>query len=114
MAKPTITIVNATEAQNRFGEMIRRAYMDEEHLIVKRGGIPVVAIVPMSDYQRLIGDQQIPDNVTQVVASGTNQEVARRQFLEYLERAHHETPAVPEEEAERDIQDAVRAVRADQ
>lgn len=43
--------ITATEAKNRFGEVIRRVYRDGETLIVERGGLPVVAIVPVQEYQ---------------------------------------------------------------
>jgi len=43
--------ITATEAKNRFGEVIRRVYKDGETLIVERGGLPVMAIVPMQEYQ---------------------------------------------------------------
>lgn len=41
------TVISATEAKNRFGEIIRRAYRDGETFIVERGGLPVVMIVPV-------------------------------------------------------------------
>ncbi len=43
--------ITATEAKNRFGEVIRRVYKNGETLIVERGGLPVMAIVPMQEYQ---------------------------------------------------------------
>ena len=43
--------ITATEAKNRFGEVIRRVYKNGETLIVERGGLPVMAIVPMQAYQ---------------------------------------------------------------
>lgn len=52
MKSPAIRVVSATEAKNRFGEMIRHAYQDAAHLIIQRDGIPVVAILPMADYER--------------------------------------------------------------
>ncbi|MEW5986853.1 MAG: type II toxin-antitoxin system Phd/YefM family antitoxin [Chloroflexota bacterium] len=110
--KPTVTVVNATEAKNRFGEMIKRAYLTEEHLIIKRGGIPVVAIVPMVDYERLIPAENLPADVAEAVEQSTRQERARRRFLEYLAEAHQRTPLVAEEEVEQDIQKALREVRA--
>jgi prevent-host-death family protein len=113
-AKPTVKVVNATEAKNRFGEMIKRAYMNEEHLIVKRDGIPVVAIVPMADYERLITLEDLPADAASDVALGSRQQMARRRFVQYLDAAHKRTPAVSEEEAEGDIRDAVSAVRARQ
>lgn len=43
--------ISATEAKNRFGEVIRRVYRDGETLIVERGGLPVMAIMPVQEYQ---------------------------------------------------------------
>ena len=43
--------ITATEAKNRFGEVIRRVCKDGETLIVERGGLPVMAIVPMQEYR---------------------------------------------------------------
>ena len=110
--KRMVRIVNATEAKNRFGELIKHAYLEDEHLIVKRGGIPVVAIVPMADYERLVTSEEIPPEIAKEVSASSKQELARRRFLEYLEQAHQKTPVVPEEEANRDIEEAIRAVRA--
>jgi prevent-host-death family protein len=107
-----IKVVNATEVKNRFGELIKRAYLNEEHLIVKRGGIPVVAIVPMADYERLITPDQAPSDITKAVAISKKQELARRRLLTLLEEVHQKMPDVPEEEANRDIQEAIQAVRA--
>jgi len=41
------TVISATEAKNRFGEVIRRVYRDGETFIVERDGLPVVMIVPV-------------------------------------------------------------------
>lgn len=54
MTIPTVRHISATEAKNRFGEVIREAHQREHHLIVERDGIPVIAIVPVREYQRLI------------------------------------------------------------
>ncbi len=43
--------ITATEARNRFGEVIRRVYQGGETIIVERGGLPVVAILPVPEYQ---------------------------------------------------------------
>ena len=47
--KRMVRMVSATEAKNRFGAIIKQAYAGDEHLIVERGGIPVVVIVPIQD-----------------------------------------------------------------
>lgn len=113
MAKKTrIRVINATEAKNRFGAIIQRAYLREEHLIIKRGGIPVVAIVPMADYERLIPPEELPPEITEEVSVSTKEERARQRLLKLLERVHQKMPDVPEEEAQRDIEEAIRALRA--
>lgn len=43
------TVISATEAKNRFGEVIRRVYRDGETFIVERDGLPVVMIVPVRE-----------------------------------------------------------------
>lgn len=110
--RPMVRVINATEAKNRFGEMIQRAYLQDEHLIIKRGGIPVVAIVPMADYERLIKPDELPTEVAHEVSVSTREEQARRRLLKLLERVHQKMPDVPEEEAQEDIEEAIRAVRA--
>ena len=75
--KPTVRTVTATEAQNRFGALIKRAYADEEHLIVERGGIPVVAIVPMQDYERLVAAEFLPKEMAGEVTASSNAAAAR-------------------------------------
>jgi prevent-host-death family protein len=43
--------ITATEAKNRFGEVIRRVYKNGETLIVERSGLPVVVIMSVPHYQ---------------------------------------------------------------
>ena len=106
--KPMVQVITATEAKNRFGEIIKRAYLGEEHLIVERGGIPVVAIVPIADYERLIIPEEMSDELAKTVTVGRKQEVARRHLIEFLDRLHGRIPAVPDQ----DIEEAIQAVRA--
>ncbi len=109
--KPTVRIVTATEAKNRFGEMIQNAYLRDEHLIVQRAGIPVVAIVPMQDYERLIAGDELPNTVIQEVARGAKAADARTRLRAFLAEAHRQLPDVPEAEVDQDIQQAIQAVR---
>ena len=46
--------LSATEARIHFGEVIKRAYVGGEHLVVEKGGIPVVVILSFPDYAQLI------------------------------------------------------------
>ena len=106
-----VRTVTATEAQNRFGALIKHAYADEEHVIVERGGIPVVAIVPMQDYERLVAAKQSPEGVADNIASSSKAAAARARLKAFLAEVHAQMPAVPEEEVEEDIREAIAAVR---
>ncbi len=111
MSKPKIRIVTATEAKNKFGEMIKHAYASAEHLIVEKSGIPVVAIIPMSDYEQLVPQAEV--DAAERVAAASRREEASRKLGELLERRRIESVDIDEEEAERIINDAVAAVRAE-
>lgn len=109
--RPRVKVVTATEAKNRFGELIKGAYLREEHLIVKRDGIPVVAIIPMAAYAQLAGTEALPAELAQEVAISSAELEARIQLGALLADVHAKVPAVPEDEAEQDIAAAVQAVR---
>ncbi len=107
-----IKVVTATEAKNRFGAIIRRAYIGEEHLIVQRDGIPVVAIVPMTDYERLINPADLPDEVSRDVQVSVRAVRARARLLDVLNEAHGEISRIPVEQVEEDVMHAIHEVRS--
>lgn len=109
--KPVVKIITATEAKNRFGEMIQNAYLRDEHLIVQRGGIPVVAIVPMQDYERLIANHALPGAVAQSVERGARAADARSRLRAFLAEIHKQLPDLPDTEVDQEIQQAIEAVR---
>lgn len=112
---PTVRIVSATEAKNKFGEIIKHAYASDEHLIVEKSGIPVVAIIPMADYQQLVGANAVEPAVAQKVDEASRRAQARRDLAEFLKQLHATMPQVDEdeEEAERFIQQEVDTMRAE-
>ena len=75
-----IATISATEAKNRFGDVIRRAYRGQEHIIVERGGIPVVAILPISDYEQFLTKEQ-PDAIETVGADISTQALKIKQVI---------------------------------
>jgi prevent-host-death family protein len=44
----------ATKVRRNFGDVIQRTYSGDEHFIVERDGLPVVAIISMAEYQELL------------------------------------------------------------
>lgn len=105
-------MVNATEAKNRFGDVIKQAYEQGKHLIVKRGGIPVVAIVPMQDYERLVASKDLPAGVAQEVVISAEAASSRARLKEFLAEVHPLIPDVPEAEVNQDIEEAITAVHS--
>lgn len=107
---PTVRIVTATEAQNKFGTLLKRAYAAAEHLIIERDGIPVAALIPIADYQRLV-PQSAETDVAQRMAVASQRDQALRDLSAFLDRVHARMPAVDEADANRLIDQAVREVR---
>lgn len=81
---------SATEARNRFGDVIRIAYRGQEHLIVERAGIPVVAIVPFSDYEQLLTqfqDDAKEKGQTDISSAGV-QNLTGNRLMAFLDDVH--------------------------
>ncbi len=111
---PTVRVVSATEAKNKFGKIIKHAYAADEHLIVEKSGIPVVVIIPMADYQQLVGARAVEPKVAQQVDEASRRAQARRDLAEFLKQVHATMPPVEDEEGvERFIQKEVDALRAE-
>jgi prevent-host-death family protein len=87
-SKRMVRMVSATEAKNRFGAIIKQAYADDEHLIIERGGIPVVAIVPIQDYARLIREEELSSEVAASVAVSSQAAGARTHLRTFLSSTH--------------------------
>lgn len=103
-----VRFVNATQAKNRFGAIIQEAYLKGQHLIIKRDDIPVVAIVPMSDYERLLHQDIVPEELSR----SSIEEQARRKLLTLLDDVHSKAPTTSEKEADQDIRKAIKHVRS--
>ena len=49
-----LTTVGATEARERFAELLGRVAFAKERILVTRNGQDVGVLVPMADYERLL------------------------------------------------------------
>ena len=85
--------VSAAEWHQRLGELLEGVYHNGDRLIVKRANTPLAAIVPIEVYEEML--QQ------------------REQAFSVLERIWEKVPAVSEEEAHTDIEQAIAEVRAE-
>ena len=50
--------INATIAHRQFGDLIKRAFSGKEHFIVEKEGLPVVAILSMTEYDELMKERE--------------------------------------------------------
>jgi hypothetical protein len=51
------TTVTASQLLFERGAILKRCYRDKEHFIVEKNELPIVAIVPIEEYKRMIGDR---------------------------------------------------------
>lgn len=84
--------IGAREARNNFSELLGQVHFGGQVVIVERFGRPMVAVIPVEDYQQLIAERE-----------------ARFQVLDEIRRR---LPDLPVEEVEQDVAEAVAAVRA--
>ncbi len=84
--------VGAREARNNFSDLMGRIHYSDETVIVTRSGKPMVAMIPVEMYDRLIAERE-----------------AR---FAALDRIRQQVPdGISEEEVARDVAEAVAAVR---
>ena len=85
--------MGAREARNKFADLVGSVHYGGQVVIVERSGKPMVAVIPVEMYQQLVAERE-----------------ARFQILD---RVRSRLPDVPEEEVERDVAEAIAAVRLD-
>lgn len=84
-------IVGSREARNQFSQLLGEVHFGHQTVIVSRSGRPMVAMISIEEYQRLIAERE-----------------ARFEILDEIRR---QMPAVPVEEVEEDVAEAIAAVR---
>lgn len=83
--------IPALEARTHLGELMKKAYRGEERFIVEKSGIPMVAIIGVDEFTSLIR--------------------AREKRFEVYDRIQAKTKGFSEKEVEKDVEEAVKAVR---
>jgi prevent-host-death family protein len=84
-------VIGAREARRRFADLLGRVGYGGEVAIVERSGKPMVALIPVEVYEQLIAERE-----------------ARFQVLD---RIRNRLPKIPEEEVEKDISQAIDALK---
>lgn len=86
------TVMGAREARAQFADLLGRVHYRGETVIVERSGRPMVAVIPVDLYERLIAERE-----------------AR---FAIIDRIHNRVPDLPEAEVDEDVAEAIAAVRA--
>jgi prevent-host-death family protein len=50
--------IRATEVHRNFADVVRRAFSGQEHFVVEKEGLPVVAIISMHEFEALLRDRE--------------------------------------------------------
>ncbi|MDA0838032.1 MAG: type II toxin-antitoxin system prevent-host-death family antitoxin [Planctomycetota bacterium] len=48
-----LEMVPATQAKNRFGELLHRVCYDKQHVLIERGGKPMAVVMDVNEYLEL-------------------------------------------------------------
>ena len=83
--------VGAREARNKFADLMGQVHYGKETVIVERSGKPMVAMIPVDMFEKMIAERE-----------------ARFQVLD---RIKSRLPDVPEEEVVQDVAEALSAAR---
>jgi prevent-host-death family protein len=87
-----VKTMGAREARNNFSQLLGQVHFGGQVVIVERFGRPMVAVIPLEDYQQLIAERE-----------------ARFQVLNEIRQR---LPDLSVEEVEQDVAEAIAAVRA--
>lgn len=49
--------IPATQVQRKFGDVVRRVYSGDEHFVVEKDGLPVMAIISMKEYEEFLKER---------------------------------------------------------
>ena len=87
-----IVRMGAKEARSKFADLLGSVHYGQQVVIVERSGRPMVAVIPVEMYERLMAERE-----------------AR---IEVLDRIRERLPELSPEEVEQDVAEAIAAVRA--
>jgi len=87
-----IVRMGAKEARKNFADLLGSVHYGQQVVIVERSGRPMVAVIPVEMYERLMAERE-----------------AR---FEVLDRIRQRLPEVSAEELDQDVAEAISAVRA--
>lgn len=86
-----VRVIPAVEARVHLGEIMKRSFKKGERFIVEKAGIPMIVILSVEEYSRLIRD--------------------REEEFKIFDKIRSNIPDIPAEEMEKDVNKAIQAIR---
>jgi prevent-host-death family protein len=86
------TRMGSREARNNFADLLGRVHYKGENVIVERSGKPMVAVIPVELFERLLAEREARFAV--------------------IDRIRERLPDVSEDEVFQDVAEALAAIRA--
>jgi len=85
--------ISAVEARKRLGEILESVYYRGDEVVIERAGKPMAVVIPSARYEVLERD--------------------RERLMELIQMNWEKNKEIPSEEIEREIELAIREVRAE-
>ena len=93
-----ISTISATQARVHFGEVIKRAYVSQEPVVVEKDGIPVVVVLSFPYYEQLLQELKLArfERLSRMAGleaerQGLTEEQLEQEIEGIRGRLHHET-----------------------
>jgi prevent-host-death family protein len=102
LPKSTPVTIPATQAQRKFGEVVRRVFAGREHFVVEKDGLPVMAIISMKEYDEFMQERdrreqekrerlkKFEQAAREIGAEAERRGITEEQLMEYLEQTKQE------------------------
>ena len=96
-----------------FGDVSHRAYAGQQHFIVDQEGTAIVVTVPICDCEKIMSRERSEEIETDEADKSTAsaQELAQNRLITFLDVMHEKMPDLPEEDVQKDIEEAIAAIR---
>ena len=85
--------ISAVEARKRLGDVLSSVYYRDDEVVIERAGKAMAVVIPWRRYEAMERD--------------------RKRLIEIIEEVHERNKGVPPEVIEREIEQAIREVRAE-
>ena len=89
--------ISATQARVHFGEVIKKAYVNQEPVVVEKDGIPIVVILSFPHYEQLLRESKLArferlsrEAGREAEQAGLTEEQLEQEMEEIQARVHRE------------------------